>query len=173
MLRALQEWREDHGQPFLWGWIRNADVWIRGGLISLWLYKENNKLRDWKHVFTSHIPPWDPHTYDFVVLTSLTHPRKILLVVLQIGKARLLSTPTYRPPASHSVAIPASAIKFPYVLTTVQTSINRISKVVMKSSSFWHATPCSPLKIQPTFRRNMSPSSYSCSLPSCWWWRWS
>jgi hypothetical protein len=26
------------------------------------------------------------HTYDFVVLTYLTHPRKILLFVLQIGK---------------------------------------------------------------------------------------
>jgi hypothetical protein len=32
-------------------------------------------------------------TYDFVVLTSLTHPRKILLVVLQIGKAKDLSAP--------------------------------------------------------------------------------
>jgi hypothetical protein len=30
---------------------------IRGGLISFWLYKENNKLRDWKNVFTLHIPP--------------------------------------------------------------------------------------------------------------------
>jgi hypothetical protein len=49
------------------------------GLISLWLYKENNKLRDWRNVFTLHIPPWAPHTYDFVVLTSLTHPRKIVL----------------------------------------------------------------------------------------------
>jgi hypothetical protein len=58
----------------------------KGGLISLWLYKENNKLWDWKNVFILHIPPWAPHTYDFVVLTSLTHPRKILLVVLQIGK---------------------------------------------------------------------------------------
>jgi hypothetical protein len=57
-----------------------------------WLYKENNKLRDWKNVFTLHIPPWAPHTYDFVVLTSLTHPRKILLVVLQIGKAKDLSS---------------------------------------------------------------------------------
>jgi hypothetical protein len=28
-----------------------------GALISLWLYKENNKLRDWKNVFTLHIPP--------------------------------------------------------------------------------------------------------------------
>jgi hypothetical protein len=37
--------------------------------------------------------PWAPHTYDFVVLTSLTHPRKIILVVLQIGKARELSAP--------------------------------------------------------------------------------
>jgi hypothetical protein len=53
------------------------------GLISLWLYKENNKLRDLKNVFTLHIPPSAPHTYGFVVLTSLTHPRKILLVVLQ------------------------------------------------------------------------------------------
>jgi hypothetical protein len=34
-------------------------------------------------------PPWAPHTYDFVVLTSLTHPRKILLVVLQIGKQEI------------------------------------------------------------------------------------
>jgi hypothetical protein len=30
--------------------------------------------------------PWAPHTYDFVVLTSLIHPRKIILVALQIGK---------------------------------------------------------------------------------------
>jgi hypothetical protein len=34
----------------------------QGGLISLWLYKENNKLRDWKNVFTLHIPLWAPHT---------------------------------------------------------------------------------------------------------------
>jgi hypothetical protein len=37
--------------------------------------------------------PRAPHTYDFVVLTSLTHPRKILLVVLEIGKAKDLSAP--------------------------------------------------------------------------------
>jgi hypothetical protein len=68
------------------------------GLISLWLCKENKKLRDWKNIFTLHIPPWAPHTYGFVVPTSLTHPRKILLVVLQIGNRksqRLISTPTY------------------------------------------------------------------------------
>jgi hypothetical protein len=65
-------------------WIRRH---LRGGLISLWLNKENNKLRDWKeNVFTLHIPPWDPHIYDFVVLTSLTHPRKFILAVLQIRK---------------------------------------------------------------------------------------
>jgi hypothetical protein len=45
-----------------------------------------NKLQDWKNVFTLYIPPWAPHTYDFVVLTSLTHPRSILLVELQTGK---------------------------------------------------------------------------------------
>jgi hypothetical protein len=58
---------------------------IPGGLVSLWLYKEN-KLRDWKNVFTPHIPAWAPHTYDFVVLTSLSHTRKILLILLLIGK---------------------------------------------------------------------------------------
>jgi hypothetical protein len=63
------------------------------GLIILWLYKENNKLRGWKNVFTLYIPPWAPHTYDFVILTSLTHSRKILFVVLQIGKAEDLSAP--------------------------------------------------------------------------------
>jgi hypothetical protein len=40
-----------------------------------------------------HVPPRAPHTYDFVVLTSLTHPCKILLVVLQTGKAKDLSAP--------------------------------------------------------------------------------
>jgi hypothetical protein len=39
-----------------------------------------------KKCIYSTYPPSSPHTYDFVVLTSLTHPRKILLVVLQIGK---------------------------------------------------------------------------------------
>jgi hypothetical protein len=38
---------------------------------------------------------WAPHTYDFVVLTSLTDPRKIILVVLQIRKAKDLSAPLY------------------------------------------------------------------------------
>jgi hypothetical protein len=32
-------------------------------------------------------------TLDFTVVTSLTHPRKTLLVVLQIGKAKDLSAP--------------------------------------------------------------------------------
>jgi hypothetical protein len=58
---------------------------IREGLIDLWLYKENNNLRDCKNVFTLHIPLWAPHTYGFVVLTSLTHARKTFWVVLQIG----------------------------------------------------------------------------------------
>jgi hypothetical protein len=65
-------------------------------LINLWLYKGNNKLRDSKNVFTLHIPPWAPHTYDFVVLTSLIHPRKIILVVLQIGKKE--NPKTYQQP---------------------------------------------------------------------------
>jgi hypothetical protein len=54
-------------------------------LISLWLCEENNKLRHEKMYL--HIPPLSStHTYDFVVVTSLTHQRKILFVVLQMGK---------------------------------------------------------------------------------------
>jgi hypothetical protein len=37
-------------------------------------------------MYLSYISPLELHTFDFVVLTSSTHPRKILLVVLQIGK---------------------------------------------------------------------------------------
>jgi hypothetical protein len=82
---------------FWFGYLKGSRLYtgdgLRGGLISLWLYKENNKLQDWKNVFTLHIPPWAPHTYVFVVLTSLTHPRKNLLVVLKIGKAKEWSAP--------------------------------------------------------------------------------
>jgi hypothetical protein len=36
-------------------------------------------------------PLSSPHTYDFVVLTSVTHPRKILLVVLLTTHPQLCS----------------------------------------------------------------------------------
>jgi hypothetical protein len=68
------------------------------GLISLWLYKEDTSYEIEKNVYALHVPPWAPHTYVFVVLTSLTHPRKILSVMLQIGdrkSQRLISIPTY------------------------------------------------------------------------------
>jgi hypothetical protein len=39
-----------------------------------------------KCIYSTHPPPRAPHTYDLVVLTSLTHPRKYLLLVLQIRK---------------------------------------------------------------------------------------
>jgi hypothetical protein len=43
-------------------------------------------------------PPWAPHTYDFVVLTSLTHPRKIGCAAnRKIGKAKDLSAPLRTP----------------------------------------------------------------------------
>jgi hypothetical protein len=61
----------------------------RGRLISLWLYKENSKLLDWKKCIYSTYPSPKLHThtiYDFFVQTSLANPRKIPLVVQQIGK---------------------------------------------------------------------------------------
>jgi hypothetical protein len=42
-----------------------------------------------KTCFYSTYSPLAPHAYDFVVLTSLTHPRKIILVLLQIGKKEI------------------------------------------------------------------------------------
>jgi hypothetical protein len=48
-----------------------------------------------KSIYSTH-SPWAPHTYDFAVLTSLTHPRKLILFVLQIGKAKNLSAPLRR-----------------------------------------------------------------------------
>jgi hypothetical protein len=47
-------------------------------------------------------PPRPPHNYDFVVETSLSHPRRIVLGVLQIGKAKDLPAPhTYTYQVSH------------------------------------------------------------------------
>jgi hypothetical protein len=59
-----------------------------GGLMCLWLV-------DWKKkcIYFTYSPPWAPHNYDLIDLTSLTHSRKILLVVLQIRKAKDLSAP--------------------------------------------------------------------------------
>jgi hypothetical protein len=45
-------------------------------------YDKNNKLRDLKKIIYSTYSPLSyTQTYDFVVLTSLTHPRKIVLVI--------------------------------------------------------------------------------------------
>jgi hypothetical protein len=61
-------------------------IFIQGGLISLWLYKEKRNYGiENKYIYSTY-SPWAPHTYDFVVLTSLSHPRKIVLFVLQRGK---------------------------------------------------------------------------------------
>jgi hypothetical protein len=70
--------------PQTWCWQHWRKHRIRMGLI--YINKENKKLRDWKECIYSTYSPCAPHTYDFVVLTSLTHPRKILLVALQIGR---------------------------------------------------------------------------------------
>jgi hypothetical protein len=45
----------------LWFTALNKSVYLRGGLISPWLYKESNKLRDIKNVFTRHIPLSSTH----------------------------------------------------------------------------------------------------------------
>lgn len=54
-------------------------IFIRMGFISLWLYKEKN-------MYLLYIFPPELRTLMTVVLTLLTHPRKILSIMLQIGK---------------------------------------------------------------------------------------
>jgi hypothetical protein len=48
--------------------------------------KRKQQVTGLKKCIYSTYSPRAPHTYDFVVLTSLTHSRNILLVVLQIEK---------------------------------------------------------------------------------------
>jgi hypothetical protein len=59
---------------------RKMQAYTRG-LISLWLYTEKKAMGLKKFIYSTYSPE-----LHFVVLTSLTHPRKILLVVLQIKK---------------------------------------------------------------------------------------
>jgi hypothetical protein len=59
-------------------WLKPSGV----GLISLWLYKEKTSYRMEKGSYSTNSPLSPTHTYGFVVLTSLTHPRKTLLVVV-------------------------------------------------------------------------------------------
>jgi hypothetical protein len=48
-----------------------------------------------------------------------------------------------------------------YLIKTflIKCRIEILRAVVVKGSIFWGTTPCSPSKVEPTFRRNMSPSS--------------
>jgi hypothetical protein len=57
-------------------------VMMYGWLISLWLYKGSNRLQDFIKIYLLYILPPELHTRDFVVLSPVTHPRKIPLVAL-------------------------------------------------------------------------------------------
>jgi hypothetical protein len=50
---------------------------------SYWIEKKN--------IYSTYSPLSSTQTYDFVVLTFLNHPRKIILIVPQIRKAKDLS----------------------------------------------------------------------------------
>jgi hypothetical protein len=63
----------------------NTEIVHGGADKSLDLYRKQAATGLEKCIYSTY-SPWAPHTYNFVVLTSLTHTRKILLVVLQIGK---------------------------------------------------------------------------------------
>jgi hypothetical protein len=70
-------------------------------LISLWLYKENEKLRDWKNVFIPHIPPLSSTHLWLRSFNFFDTSKKNSLVVLQTSRRwnrksrRLISTPRY------------------------------------------------------------------------------
>jgi hypothetical protein len=66
------------------------------GLISLWLYEANNKLRDWKNVFTLHVPPMTS-THLWLRCSNFFNPSKKnsfgFAANREIGKAIDLSAP--------------------------------------------------------------------------------
>jgi hypothetical protein len=49
-------------------------------------------------MFTLHIPPWAPHTYVFVFLTSLTHPQKIVWLCCKYDNRKQGEPKTYQRP---------------------------------------------------------------------------
>jgi hypothetical protein len=72
------------------------------GLISLWLYRENNKLRDWKHIFTLRIPLSSTHLW--LRCSNFFNPSKKIYFgcaantkIWNKKSQRLISTPTYIP----------------------------------------------------------------------------
>jgi hypothetical protein len=76
----------DFNAPLIWG-----------GLISLWLYKENSKLLDWKLYLLYIFPLSSTHLW-LRCSNFFNDSRNILVVVLRIGNRksqRLISTPTY------------------------------------------------------------------------------
>jgi hypothetical protein len=72
---------------------------LRGGLISLWLYKEI-KLRDWKNVFTLHFPLSSTHLW-LRCSNFINSPKKNYFGYAQNRKIdnrksqRVISTPAY------------------------------------------------------------------------------
>jgi hypothetical protein len=67
-----------------WSW--RGEVQGGGGTDkSLALQRKQQATGLKKYIYCTY-SPCAPHTYDFIVLTSLTQPRKILLIVLQIEK---------------------------------------------------------------------------------------
>jgi hypothetical protein len=70
---------------------------VRGGLISLWLYKETNKLRDWKKMYLLYIFPLSS-TQLWLLCSNFFNPSKknSFGCVENRKSQRLISTPTYR-----------------------------------------------------------------------------
>jgi hypothetical protein len=68
-------------------WIWKNGVYLYDGTDkSSALYRKQQATGLKKCIYSTYPPLSPKHTYDFAVITSLTHPRKMLLLVLQIGK---------------------------------------------------------------------------------------
>jgi hypothetical protein len=89
-------------------------------------------------------PPWAPRTYDFVVPTSLTHPRTNLLIVLQIGNAKDLSAPR----RTHNVIKQLSehTTKATGALTFGRTHINPFSRSKQGNIRYVTMQPALPVR---------------------------
>jgi hypothetical protein len=107
-----------------------------------------------------HIPPWAPYTYDCFVLTSLTHPRKILLVVLQIGNMksqRLISTPRY----SYSRIVQGALIHY-----RIQPFETVLSETWIAQSVMWLGYGRHERRIMVRFPEGVDISIITVSIPA-------
>jgi hypothetical protein len=105
------------------------------GLISLWIYKENT-LQDWKICFYFTYSPLSSTHLQFCCSNFFIPPRKILLVVLQIGKVKDLSAPLHIPTRTKFSHTPSVCV-FLLGWNTLASHMYKQFKQIFRSHRRW------------------------------------